>query len=631
MAMQALRDGASKGVLKFFLLGILVLAGGGLVFTDVGGFFRGGGVTGNDVIKIGKETVSINSFDRVARRTLARLGITPAQAYKLGYLDQILGAETRRRSLLKAANDSNVLVGKDYVIAQIQKILGPAIESGMSTEQALDTLLRNQGIAESELTSTIISERTISLFGDAMKAGAYEIPYKAAEKIYAYDNETRNIRYLSFQHKDFKDIEEASDEQLTKLYDSLKEFYASPERRTIKLATIKTDTLAKTLTIEESELRDEYDDAIDTYTTPASRTVGQAVFKSEEAATAAAETVSAANFAKSAKAAKGDVIPAKLFTEDDILDELKDTVFSAEVTGIIGPIKTPLGWTVLNLSKISKESVKSFDSVKAQIRDDMVQDQLIDEIYKLVDEVDEFFATGGTVEDAQKQFEISIETFENLNRYGQNDKDKAPLTAAAGQDAPTILESAFELDEGTTGPAFELSDTRFVVVNTATVTPKAYTPFDEVKTEIKERWTADQRALGNRTAALDLQKENADAPITDIAKQKGAAFKAISTVKRDDEQSPLSPSARASVFGAKKGEHFVIDTKGGIAIAEVTNITKPKKPSTEELTAIAAKTELNMQNELLSLYLIELQKKYPVKINERLLAQIYGEQPNEGY
>ena len=127
MAMQALKDGAKSGILKYFLLGILVLAGGGLVFTDVGGFFRGG-TSSSDVVKIGRENVSINTFDRVARRTLSQLGITPQQAYKLGYLNEILNAEVRRRLLLRAADDENLRLGKDYVVAQTHRILAPAIE-----------------------------------------------------------------------------------------------------------------------------------------------------------------------------------------------------------------------------------------------------------------------------------------------------------------------------------------------------------------------------------------------------------------------------------------------------------------------------------------------------------------------
>ena len=630
MAMQALRNGASRGIFKFFLLGILVLAGGGLVFTDVGGFFNGG-VSSTDVAKVGKEKIGLNSFDRVARRSLQQLGITPSQAYKLGYLDQILRSEIQRRTLMKAASDSNILVGNDYVVKQVNQILAPAMASGMSAEQALENLTRSQGISQSELTTTILSERTLTLFGDAMEAGALYTPPILAEKLYAYDNEQRDIRYIAYPNADYKDIQDPTDEELKTLYEKTKERFAAPERRTVKVVTIKTDTLANTLTIEEEQLRAVYDDSLDIYTTPPSRTIIQAIFKSEDAAKAARQKATAANFKAIAEDANADIIPAKAFAENEILDELQDPVFSAENTGVIDPVETPLGWSLINISKISEESVKAFDDVKAQIREDIVQDQLIDEIYKLVDEVDEFFAIGGTVEDAKNQFNIEVTTFENLTKTGQNTENETPLNAAFGPDAQSIIESTYEHDEGMTGPAFEVSGGNFIAVNTANITPKSYATFEEVEEVLKTQWINDQRNLSNRMAAIALQKENADQSIEELAKSQSKSFKIVEDIKRSDEQSSLSPTARNSIFGAKQGEHFLIEIRDGVAIAEVTNIEKPSNPKEEDIQAIQQSTQQTMQNELFVLYLNKIQEKHPAKINTRLLEQAYGEQPNESY
>ena len=626
MAMQALRDGASKGILKFFLLGILCLAGGGLVFTDVGGFFRGGGVSGTDVAKVGKDSIGINSFDRVARRTLAQLGITPQQAYKLGYLNQILGSEIQRRTLMRAANESSISVGQDYVVNQIQTILSPAMASGLSAEEALDNLLRSQGISEGELSTTILSERTLGLFGDAMEAGALYTPKALASEIYAFDNESRDIRYISFMHKDFEGIEPPSDEQLKELYEKTKEQFASPERRDVQVVTIKTDAIGETLEIQEQELRDIYENEIDLYTDPASRSVTQALFTTEDDANKALESITGANFEKAAKDAKADIIPARAFSEADILDELKEPVFNAENTGIIGPIETPLGWTLLNLSKIQDESVKPFDSVKKEIREDLIQERLINEIYKLVDEVDEVFAIGASVEEAKEQFELSIESFNSLDRSGQNENGESPLNPAFGPDAQNILESLFELDEGTTGPAFEIADGRFIVVNNAKTSPKTYQAFEDVKGNIETQWISDQLELSNRMEVINLQKEQADASIETIAKNKGKNFKTIAKVKRDDDQSPLSQVARNSIFGAKQGEHFLIEIRDGVALAEVTKVNKAGSLSDKSLTELQNSTQQNMQNELLTLYMNSLYKNNRPKVNERLLEQVYGEQ-----
>ncbi|MFK7839637.1 MAG: peptidyl-prolyl cis-trans isomerase [Bdellovibrionales bacterium] len=628
MAMQALRDGASKGILKFFLLGILCLAGGGLVFTDVGGFF-GGGISNTDVAKVGAEKIGLNSFDRVARRSLQQLGITPAQAYKVGYLDQVLAAEIQRRSLMKAANDADLAIGKEYVVQQVQQILSPAIASGLSAQQALENFTRTRGVSEGELTTTILSERTLTLFGDAMEAGALYTPDILAKKIHSFDNETRDVRFISFPHADFKDVKEPNETNIVQIYEKTKERFASPERRNIKVLTIKTDTLADTLTVEDAELKATYEDNIDIYTKPASRTIEQAVVKTEDEAKFILQTFEKGQPFKDG-ADKADFFPAKSFTENDILDELNEPVFSAEKTGAIGPIDTPLGWTVVNITEVSEEIIQPFEDVKSQIRDDIVQDQLIDEIYKLVDEVDEFFAVGGAVADAEKEFDLDVQIFENISRTGLDLDNKSPVNPAFAPDSTTIIQSAYELDEGVSGPAFEVSGGDFVIVNTSKITPKEYTPFEDVKEQLKIEWIADQRDLSNRLAVIDLQKQNLTKPFDEIAKTKNLKVQSLNDLSRDEESGKLSAISINAIFESKEKEHFVMDIENGIAIAEVTKINKPQGPSDEDLQSLKSSTQQTMQNELFVLYLDKLQEKYPAKVNERLLERVYGEQP-EGF
>lgn len=55
MVMKAMRQGAAGGVMKFVIFGFLIMAVGGMVFMDIGGFFRSGGVGSSDVAKVGGE------------------------------------------------------------------------------------------------------------------------------------------------------------------------------------------------------------------------------------------------------------------------------------------------------------------------------------------------------------------------------------------------------------------------------------------------------------------------------------------------------------------------------------------------------------------------------------------------
>lgn len=119
MVMTALRDGASGGILKYFLLGLLVMATGGLVFMDIGGFFRGG-ITSSDAAKIGSNVIPIQQFDRTVRTTLSRLGMSPAQAYQLGYIKELLNGEIRASLIQQKAADTGIQVSTQQVAANIK-------------------------------------------------------------------------------------------------------------------------------------------------------------------------------------------------------------------------------------------------------------------------------------------------------------------------------------------------------------------------------------------------------------------------------------------------------------------------------------------------------------------------------
>lgn len=630
MAMQALRDGASGGILKFILLGLLALAAGGLVFTDVGGFFRGG-VSGNDVAKVSGESISINTFDRLVRRTLAQLGISPQQAYQMGYMQEILNSEIRRRLLLKAAEENGIVVDKSHVVEQIQDIIAPALQQNMSAEQALQNLLRNQGFTENELIHSIQSERTIALLSRALQSGALDIINGQTNDLYQFQSETRDIKFIEFLEKDYTNIEDPTDEELLSLYDGTKEAYANAETRTIRLLTLNIDKIKDTLQVDETILKDRYEENIEYYTTPESRTITQATAQSEENAQKIYDAIQSGKSLKDALQAvtgrTSALIPAKAFQEGNILEELKEPVFSAEKTGALEPIKTPLGWNIVEITRIEDQIVVDFEKAKKEIREDILADRLIDEAYTIVDEIDEVFASGGSIDDAIKQYGLTTTTFENLNMYGQNAKKDTPLNPALGPDAQTALQTAFELEDGQTSMMFELKDGNFAAIQIQNIKPKTYQEFEDVKGELKTAWINDQKSFGNKAFVMGLEKTSAGKSLADIAKENGKRVKSMNNIKRDDEpKAPISIRGQSVLFEVPLNNPAIIDIDGGLALAIVTDIALPKNDTEKELAAIKDETLKDMQNETFISYINEQQEKHKASINVDLLKRAYGTQ-----
>ena len=116
--LNAMREGAKSGLSKFILFSFMIMAVGGLVFMDIGGFFRGG-INQSAVAKIGSQDLSITYFDRTLRRTLANQGLDTQTAYKLGLINQVLRSEISNNLLQRAAIDHGLEIARPTVLNQI--------------------------------------------------------------------------------------------------------------------------------------------------------------------------------------------------------------------------------------------------------------------------------------------------------------------------------------------------------------------------------------------------------------------------------------------------------------------------------------------------------------------------------
>ncbi len=245
MVMKLLRDGASGGIGKFILFGLLVMAVAGLALMDVGGFFRGG--TGaNNAIKIDGKAIAIQDFDREVRRQLAPLGISPQDAYRMGYMEQIIAGEIRKELIQDTAHKNDINVAREQVAAHIKELIKPLTEGEQDPTSVLTQILRTQGLSEEAFEQSIRYEITNSLISDALSAGAAKISTDVIDGLYQYQKEKRNIEYIKF-HDSEMDIEPPSEEALLAYYEELKPTYYYPENRDIQI-----------ITIDESDLLEEF-------------------------------------------------------------------------------------------------------------------------------------------------------------------------------------------------------------------------------------------------------------------------------------------------------------------------------------------------------------------------------------
>ncbi len=627
MVMKALRDGAQGGITKFFLFGFLVLAVGGLVMTDVGGFFRGG-VSGTDVAKIGSEKIKIGEFDRTLRRAISSVGLSPQDAYKLGYVNQVLAGEIRATLLKESAKDNGILVSDKRVAEKIKTLVEPLAQSGQDTKDVFSQILRVQGMSEKSFVQAIKRDIGNGLLLDMINNNFSAVPDEMAQDLFKHQNEKRTIKYITFPDKSVTNIKPASTQQLQQLYSATRESYAQEETRELKIVTLDTDALRKTLSISQEDIKQAYEDNIDFYSIAASWSLDQAIVPTEAQAQKIYE---AARKGAPLKEAVEDItsntsgyLGIKDTQIDGLLEALKEPVKSTTKAGrILNPVKSPLGWHIVKVKKVNKAKIKTLNEVKNEIEEEIAESQLIDQQYDLANEIDDLLASGATLDEVAAQVDLKITALPPLNGYGLDKKGSDKLKKYKDT-KNTIIESGFSLGEGEASPIFETPEGKFMAVYLTRIHPKSYTPFEEVKKTLAKRWISDQKRLENRSNIREMLASNKS--LKDLAKTHSKSIKTRKDISRTQkDQKPFAQYVLPNIFEAKINIPIILEIEGGIAIAEISAYSWPKIDSkSAEYKSFKSTLSTSAKNEALRAYLEKQQRKYKAIVNEKLITQVYG-------
>lgn len=636
MVMQAMHSGKGSKVIKLFFFALLILAAGGLVLTDVGGFFRGG-VSQSDVAKVGNKTISIASFDRSVRRTLARMNMPPQQAYQMGYMDRILGSEIRMHAFQQIGQDYGVRIGRETIAKQINAMISPQIGDAQDKQQAFEMILQQQGFTEPEFVRTVTAEGTVGILAQALQNQYIGASDRLAQDMFQFQNESRNVEFVTFLHSDYDDIEQPSDEQLQEMYEATKESYAISENRDITVGIIEDSALKSSIEITEDQVRGIYEDEIASFTIPEERVLEQAIFESESEAqkvTDAVQDGSAIKAAVSEITGNEDAyLGEQTFQEDGLIEGISDEVFASENTGeVFGPVESPLGWHVLVLKSIKEPHVKPFESVKENIRNDILQNEFADQKYAVAGEIDDMLAGGASLDEVKKDYPMQTISIKGITTLGAMASSPHPLDQF-GEDAPLVTQLAFESFEGESAPVTEFTDGRTAIVHVDKITEKSYTPFEEVKDDIREKWINDQKRVSNTEFVNELlmSAKTEGRALQTIADEQDKALLTAKNLKRNDEiKSPMTQPGTAEIFNAGLDKLMVFNIENGLAIGKVTRFDYPEiaNINAEELEALQSAIAQDAADETISMFYENKISDMNVKVNEEVIKRLYGPSEN---
>jgi peptidyl-prolyl cis-trans isomerase D len=496
MVMQSLSTGTTGKIFKTLLGLILFAAVAGLVMTDVGGFFRNGGVSRTDVARVGKSSISIAEFSHNYRRALQQSGINEDTARQMNLPLMVLQQDIGRAVLLQAATRMGIRVPDTFVAQNLKQQLN-AMKMPGTDQEKLDIVLRQQDVTERHLVDLLRGDFAINMVTAAVSPVDVTIPDDIIREINSASTEKRVAELVTITPASLKKAVTVNDKALEKFYAENKENYRTEEKRSLSFLVFPKSLFTPTVTISDADAETYYSEHKNQFMKPARVRLEQVIVSDEAAAKKIAEekpTSFAGTIENGAQPVATD-----WYTQSGMPKTLADAVFNdKKATGIVGPVKSDLGWHVLRVESYEDSTPAAFADVKDLIKRQLQDEALDTAVNDFSENVDKLVTGGGSLDDLAQQYKLTPKTVSDITQRNAEDKVKALDVPTAV--ATRLHESAFTLSEDELSPLIDTPTGDYLLIQVKDVTPSV---IPALKT-VRDRVTQDARAYAQAQALTDL-------------------------------------------------------------------------------------------------------------------------------
>lgn len=628
-----MRRGVSNIFTKF-LLALLIVA---FAIWGIGDVVRRSGQ--GAVATVGKTQIRSEEFRQayedemqsVARRLGRKL--TPEQAKILGIEQRALARLIGFASLDLHANALGLAVS-DNIVANIVRG-DPAFEvGGQFSPQRFRQLLSQYGYA-SEAQYIQARRRDILREQLTETLGAGLVPQATLlDAMLRYRDETRVVEFVAPDYQKLIKKAEPTDSQLREFYEqNLRQYIALEQRKANVLLLSRAEALSRT-PITDEEVKAAYEATKATFNVPEKRKIAQFTFPDKAAADKAyAELSKAKNFDEAAEklgfpAADVDL---GLLTRAEMIDpKIAEVAFSLKKNELSQPVQGQFSVALVRVTDIQGGKQRTFDEVKPEIRERLAGERVGQRVAELHDKADAERAKGKPLKDIAEQLKLPFIEIAGITRLGKTNDGKTVIDHA---DAGRIAEALFEATPGVETETLELTDSGYAWYELVSVTPERQKTFEEVKEEVRNNYLeAEKRKAIIALAAKQVARLEAGEKLEAIVKDLGGAkIERTAAIKRTDAPPAGLPAAGVQqAFAMPKGGAAQVPTQDGAAqvIIRVADIIAAPPATPERTEALKAELAKQVRVDLLEQYVSGLRTRYGYTVNEKLLKQALGPQPD---
>ena len=570
-------------IMVLFLLAILA----SFAMADIANVRSGTfGLSSGTLAKVGDEEVTDRDFDRAMQRMLQQVQQeNPGATYATlaGQLDNMLDQLINQATLLAFAADHGFVLSKRLVDAEIAGLPQTRGLDGKFSEQNYAAFLQQQRISDSELRRILGGALTEQLMIAPAAADA-RVPLGMARTYASMLLELREGQLSLVPAAAFTAGLNPSAGDLQSFYAQNRQRYMVPEQRILKIARISPETVAGAVPTD-AEIAAYYNANRATYAGSETRVISQAVVADKRGADGiAARAKSGASFVAAAA-------PAGFAAEDVSLgaqsraqyvgaanEAIANAVFSAAKGGVIGPIRSDLGWHVVKVEDIRGASGRTLAQAREEIAGLLTANKRKDALADLVGRVEDQILDGASFAETVAAAKIPVTTTPAINSAGASRSDSSYRLPAELQ---PVLQAGFAMEAGADAEVVTLANAAgYALVTVDQVIEAAPAPLAQITDRVRADWI--QRKANDRARAVATEIANKvarGAPIEQAVAQAGMSLPPVEpiTARRIQISRANADAAVAlrMMFSLAQGKsRLVADPRGrGFFIIKTNKIT----------------------------------------------------------